>query len=615
MTIDKIHIRSFGKIRDITVTFNRGINTFINENSYGKTTVVNFIRAMLYGMDYRKAGGAEVSAKTYMPWNSKDKFGGWMEFSHNNRSYRVERYFGASQRSEQCTLYDLTNGEVINCDNIGERFLGLSEQSFVQCMYIGQENITVQSNSNLEEKLAGMVQGGDDNNYDSAMKQLENYARKYKLFRGRGGLISETEDRLQQATEQLRQARSQRQLVNSYRNRIDEIDRRRQTLLQQYDSAEKQYQKLNVITSSEFTEKDVEKERRKAVLEERIKKQNVDKLQQDIATVNSLMVNSVQPIAENPFRKIAFWALAVLMVLVGIALFVFVDGSIKWAGVFAFLAGICFAVASLIMDKKLRDVAQKRKQNDDKITAVFTSYGLQVSGSTAGLEAMYSLQQKWLQDQTELDLLKTVNQRDSYAKERLEMQSLYQSLQQLKSDIRQLDEERGRLSHAVDSDNSDVSACQDVVNNLNQQLAEMQKKWQAAISAMEYMKQAKEEMSDAYIPAINSKCGRLLSTFSNGRLTGVTVNKDFEIFVTEQGETHPLSVFSKGIRELTLFCFKMVLSEIVYGDHIPFVIIDDAFVNLDDKNFNGVVSLLRSLSKSTQIIYMTCHQRGKLMCD
>ncbi len=615
MIIEKLEIRSFGKIRNTVINLNCGINVCINDNSYGKTTIVNFIRAMLYGIEYRKNGQGDVSVKAYMPWNSSEKFGGNMEFSHNGRRYRIERYFGATQRSEQCTLYDMTNGDVVPCENIGEKFLGLTEQSFLQCMYVSQENVTVQSNSNLEEKLAGMVQGGDDNNYDKAVKALENFSRSYKLFRGNGGLIYDLECRLESAENALEQAKLQRKQAEQDRQRLLSLEQQRNEAQRQYDSADKKYRQLQSVLSGRFSSQDVEKERLKAQLQERIASRNPDRLQQDIATVNGLLVRSVAPPAENPLRKLAFIALSIVLVLAGIAVIAFVQTDYRWLGLLFVLAGSVFIVASVIMDKKLNDVAQKARQNKEEIHRLLDKYGISGDDEEQCFQQMYRLQQKWMEEQAEYQLLVSEKGED-LLREKAETEELASTLRQLKNTIAQLDMEKGSLTHAIEiAESSDVSGKTDVVDNLNSELQQARRTWQTAMLATEYLKKAKEQLSDAYLPAINAKCGDLLSAFSEGRLSAVTVNKDFEILVTEQGQTHPLQYFSRGIRELTLFCFKAVLSDIVYGDKIPFLIIDDAFVNLDDKNFRSVVRLLRTLSKNTQIIYMTCHQRGKLLTD
>ena len=49
MIIEKIVIKSFGRINDMTLEFSDGVNVIEGENESGKSTIAAFIRYMLYG--------------------------------------------------------------------------------------------------------------------------------------------------------------------------------------------------------------------------------------------------------------------------------------------------------------------------------------------------------------------------------------------------------------------------------------------------------------------------------------------------------------------------------------------------------------------------------------
>ena len=78
----------------------------------------------------------------------------------------------------------------------------------------------------------------------------------------------------------------------------------------------------------------------------------------------------------------------------------------------------------------------------------------------------------------------------------------------------------------------------------------------------------------------------------------------------ENGSTHKVQYFSRGIQELTAFCFRVALSQSVYGE-LPLLVVDDAFVNLDETNFAKAMQILKDLSTTTQVIYFSCHERSK----
>ena len=52
MKLIKAHIFNFGKFHDEDIFFTDGLNTFLHENGWGKTTLSVFIKAMFYGMEH-----------------------------------------------------------------------------------------------------------------------------------------------------------------------------------------------------------------------------------------------------------------------------------------------------------------------------------------------------------------------------------------------------------------------------------------------------------------------------------------------------------------------------------------------------------------------------------
>ena len=60
MIIEKIVIKSFGRLTDMTLEFSERVNVIEGENESGKSTVAAFIRYMLY---YRQSLWAKVENK------------------------------------------------------------------------------------------------------------------------------------------------------------------------------------------------------------------------------------------------------------------------------------------------------------------------------------------------------------------------------------------------------------------------------------------------------------------------------------------------------------------------------------------------------------------------
>ena len=97
--IDRLHIRNFGKIRDVDVQLSEGINLCRGGNESGKTTFYYFLKGMFFGLPRKRGRGAgKDSYAQYQPWENPADFGGTLWFRSRGETYRLSRNFfrGAS---------------------------------------------------------------------------------------------------------------------------------------------------------------------------------------------------------------------------------------------------------------------------------------------------------------------------------------------------------------------------------------------------------------------------------------------------------------------------------------------------------------------------------------
>ena len=67
MHIKKLRINNFGKLQNKEIELKNGINIIYGENESGKTTLLNFITSMFYGINKSKAGREMSNYDRYMP--------------------------------------------------------------------------------------------------------------------------------------------------------------------------------------------------------------------------------------------------------------------------------------------------------------------------------------------------------------------------------------------------------------------------------------------------------------------------------------------------------------------------------------------------------------------
>ncbi len=93
MIIREVNIKSFGKLQNRKYTFSDGINVIYGENEAGKSTLQQFIKAMLFGLDKKRGRALEDEYQRYEPWESPAHFAGSLIFETGGQRFLLERNF------------------------------------------------------------------------------------------------------------------------------------------------------------------------------------------------------------------------------------------------------------------------------------------------------------------------------------------------------------------------------------------------------------------------------------------------------------------------------------------------------------------------------------------
>lgn len=100
MKITEIQIKNFGKLHNINIRPLPGINVIYGENETGKSTMQQFILAMLFGVEKQRGrSGKNDSYQQYEPWNSSSYYAGGLKFTVGGKPFFLERNFYHKEKS------------------------------------------------------------------------------------------------------------------------------------------------------------------------------------------------------------------------------------------------------------------------------------------------------------------------------------------------------------------------------------------------------------------------------------------------------------------------------------------------------------------------------------
>lgn len=124
----------------------------------------------------------------------------------------------------------------------------------------------------------------------------------------------------------------------------------------------------------------------------------------------------------------------------------------------------------------------------------------------------------------------------------------------------------------------------------------------------QFLEEAKTGLSTRYLADMQASFSSLLQTLMDGNAPESVMDTSFKVKLREGGKTqHPESL-SQGWRDAVQFCVRLSLAEALYGEgERPPIILDDPFVNLDERRLEAAKRLLVALADKYQILYLVCH--------
>ncbi len=664
MKLLKCHVSSFGKLKDFTLDLTDGFNVINQENGWGKTTLCTFITAMFYGLDNGRKSLSDSDRKKYAPWNSIERFGGYVEFSWKDYTYRLERFFGKKEADDTVLLTDLKTGKTnTNVENLGERIFGIDKEGFYSSTYFSQKNLEVIINSQMTAKIASVmdIEGGET--FEKALKKLEEKSKKYKKV-GDKGLIPELIRSIYQNNEKIELAKKAEQTILQVKDEIVVLNEKAEKLNKQIAELSALYEKANNYETLKVKRERLNflKDELSVLQEElnvikvKLNGQNVSEVEIENykKTYNNLIslnakINSQKASlveleniktstgnkSQNKMLSICLLALFSALLVVGVIGF-FANFLLELSIVFTVLGGLGGILGGIFVFKKTNDkqidgvlpiisrtkndVLENQKLLDkytDDLTGFANRFRIDSSDYMGFLNQLKNLNQQVVKLEKEIDekteKFKKLSSENLGTDEiaNYNLQEIKQNLDSAREDIilvnRSLSDKNASLSRLEEYSQSVVDY-EIKKSELNEKLTEAKSEYDILLKTIEMLKKADENMKAKFrLP--------LQESFNDyAKLIDEKFNKQFEVdvnmdvLVREDVGSKDTEFYSQGYKSLFEVCKRFALIKVLFDKESPFMILDDPFVNMDKDKIGGALNLLKTFAKEYQIIYFTCHE-------
>ena len=637
MKIDKLKINAYGKLTDKELEFNDHINVVHGENETGKSTILNFIVNMLYGISKNKNGKAYSNFERYKPWNQED-FSGKIEYTLDNKeTFEVFRDF----RKKNPQIFNDKKEDISKQFNIdkskGNEFFyeqtKMDETLFLSTIVVNQEQVKLQKSEQtvLIQKIANLVGTGDDNvSYKRAIDRIN---RRQLDEIGTDRSREKPLNKLLRENQNLEEEKLQ---LEKYRNTKYEIEENKKNLLEKYSNSEIELEYLNKIKKI-LEEEKIENEKIK--IKENIKNENDKKINLNKKEISDIE-NKNKKIFEKNNQKInkliknknklknKFILLFILLFLINIIQFIFIKNTIlKCIFLLTLPTFLIFSIIYLKNKKnKIKILEKENHEEEEKINNEKNNYLNEnkiIEKNNEELKNEINTLKNNINSKINLEIEKIKNNYLNKIKnnEIIEINYLNHVNEEIEKIQKELNKAKIKL-HELDFDKENIEPKIDnlmkieeqLVNN-NEKIVNLKTLEKSMNLAKELLKKAYEKMKNTVTPKFTENLSKNIKEITNDKYTNVMVQDDNGLVVElENGNYVEANRLSVGTIDQLYLSLRLSMIEDLSEEKMP-IILDEAFAYYDTQRLKNILTYLANTYPDRQMIIFTCTEREKNIFD
>lgn len=593
MIIREANIGKFGKLENQKYQFAPQINVIYGANESGKSTLMQFLKAMLFGLEKTRVRKTLDTYNRYEPWDTPAYFYGSMMFETGQQQFLLERNF--YYKEKRARLVNIRDGEELSVEygDLDMLLGNVSVAAYENTCCIGQEQLLPGRELGvlLEDERSNLAQtGSGDFQLSKALQELEQKRKnaektRKELEQQRLSHIHQLEVNQQVLERDIAGLKAQQEKQSTQQGTVQEQVR---ALQQQMEPVQTAYQTVcrreqelkSAVAQEQLEWEQVEREQWKRE-QFRREQEKTDALQQKsgknagfspllLIGVAGLILAPVLRSAMDGFQKIAPALNIICIILI--------------------LAGLVSAYRRN-RAKKETDAAQNHRGQDDR------------ANGRADLQSVERERRKAALDQK----LQRVCQQKS---------TLEEQLQKLKDQKKSLQLQAARQEGSGDQLQSQIQEKEVELENLTEQVAELQQETldeqharedrDALELAAETMSRLAARMSKALEHTLDKEMSGILAQITGNVHEQLQVTDGQGIVLAEQLQKRTPEAYSQGTMQQAYFSYRMAAGHMLMKEEpLPFLL-DETFANYDEERLRQTLRWLAE--QENQIFLFTCRE-------
>lgn len=194
-------------------------------------------------------------------------------------------------------------------------------------------------------------------------------------------------------------------------------------------------------------------------------------------------------------------------------------------------------------------------------------------------------------------------------KPEFELPQLRQAIRQFQSQKELVQREKNRIQSQMQrlkEDAERIPELEEEAERLSQKLAEAEKEYGLLEKTLRYLKEAREQFSIRYLHELQEGLEHYSGLLEPEQSLRLSLDVKLQLKVQERGIYRDLECFSTGWQDLLQIAERLSIVDALYKEEQPVLILDDPFVNLDDRKRARAAEILKTISEKWQVLYFTC---------
>ena len=604
MIIREANIGKFGKLENQKYQFAPQINVIYGANESGKSTLMQFLKAMLFGLEKTRVRKTLDTYNRYEPWDTPAYFYGSMMFETGQQQFLLERNF--YYKEKRARLVNIRDGEELSVEygDLDMLLGNVSASAYENTCCIGQEQLLPGRELGvlLEDERSNLAQtGSGDFQLSKALQELEQKRKnaektRKELEQQRLSHIHQLEVNQQVLERDIAGLKAQQEKQSMQQGTVQEQVRALQQQMESVQTAyqtvcrrEQELQSTVALEQSEWEQAEREQWKREQFRREQEK---TDALQQKsgknagfspllLIGVAGLILAPVLRSAMDGFQKIApaLNIICIILILVGLV-----------------------SAYRKSREKKTADSGQKHRQSENDSVQNHREQDSRAN-ARANLQSVEREGRKAALDQQ----LQRVCQQKSVLEEQL---------QQLKDQKKALQLQVARQEGSGDQLQSQIQEKEVELENLTEQVAELQQETleeqharedrDALELAAETMSRLAARMSKTLEHTLDKEMSGILAQITGNVHEQLQVTDGQGIVLAEQLQKRTPEAYSQGTMQQAYFSYRMAAGHMLMKEEpLPFLL-DETFANYDEERLRQTLRWLAE--QENQIFLFTCRE-------